>query len=635
MKDTQNIRPGSSTEALTDYAALLADMQALRAAVLEEQKKCLALWQPKLLAKAFLPSAANLAAYIGLRRHDVRHLQRRLAALGLSSLGRSEGHVLATLDAVIAALQLILQQERKTGQSAKIKRAMERDAALFKQHTDRLLGRPPAARWVRIMVTLPSEAADDYALVKSLLERGMDCARINCAHDGADAWQRMVGNIRRAERETGRACKIAMDLGGPKLRTGPVAAAQPVLRLRTRKDEKGNLRQAAQVILDASGAPGRPAGCDVNGQPFPARLAVAEDWLKQLKPEDAIRFRDIRGKQRELVVLELRSAQEVVAQCDASAYIEPGTLLKLRTKSDGKPMSAVTPAGPVVPLPVEIRLFTGDLLRLTRDGAPGEPALSDEEEATIAPPHIACEPPEIIAQLKPGDRVWIDDGRIGTKVETLDGDGALLRVTRARPNGERLLPEKGLNFPDTDLKLPALTDKDFADLDFAVAHADIVGYSFVQDGAGMDQLVAALEQRGGSRVGIIAKIETRAAIRNLPDIIIHGAGRHPFGVMIARGDLALEIGYERLAEMQEEILWLCEAAHVPVIWATQVLESLVKSGVPSRAEITDAAMGERAECVMLNKGPFILEAMDVLDNVVGRMQAHQQKKTSQLRALHW
>ncbi len=106
------------------------------------------------------------------------------------------------------------------------------------------------------------------------------------------------------------------------------------------------------------------------------------------------------------------------------------------------------------------------------------------------------------------------------------------------------------------------------------------------------------------------------------------------GVMIARGDLAVEVGYERLAEVQEEILWLCEAAHLPVIWATQVLEGLAKEGIPSRAEITDAAMSERAECVMLNKGPHIQEAIVVLDNILGRMQAHQSKKTSMLRQLH-
>jgi pyruvate kinase len=110
---------------------------------------------------------------------------------------------------------------------------------------------------------------------------------------------------------------------------------------------------------------------------------------------------------------------------------------------------------------------------------------------------------------------------------------------------------------------------------------------------------------------------------------------HAAGVMIARGDLAIECGYERLAEVQEEILWLCEAAHIPAIWATQVLETLAKSGMPSRAEITDAAMGERAECVMLNKGPHIVEAVQVLDNILQRMEAHQSKKSPLLRQLGW
>jgi pyruvate kinase len=105
------------------------------------------------------------------------------------------------------------------------------------------------------------------------------------------------------------------------------------------------------------------------------------------------------------------------------------------------------------------------------------------------------------------------------------------------------------------------------------------------------------------------------------------------GVMIARGDLAVECGFERLAEVQAEILWICEAAHVPVIWATQVLETLAKEGMPSRAEITDAAMGNQAECVMLNKGPYLLSALRVSDDILRRMQAHQTKKRPKLRAL--
>ena len=106
------------------------------------------------------------------------------------------------------------------------------------------------------------------------------------------------------------------------------------------------------------------------------------------------------------------------------------------------------------------------------------------------------------------------------------------------------------------------------------------------------------------------------------------------GIMIARGDLAVECGWERLAEIQEEILWISEAAHVPVIWATQVLETLAKTGMPSRSEVTDAAMGERAECVMLNKGPYTVTAVAVLANILTRMQDHQNKKQSMLRQLH-
>ena len=133
---------------------------------------------------------------------------------------------------------------------------------------------------------------------------------------------------------------------------------------------------------------------------------------------------------------------------------------------------------------------------------------------------------------------------------------------------------------------------------------------------------------------MVAKIENKEAVDNLPEIIVQAASKQPLGIMIARGDLAVEVGYRRLAELQEEIMWICEAAHVPVIWATQVLENLVKKGLPSRAEITDAAMGERAECVMLNKGPYIVEAVTALTNILLRMEQHQHKKTSQLRALH-
>jgi pyruvate kinase len=161
----------------------------------------------------------------------------------------------------------------------------------------------------------------------------------------------------------------------------------------------------------------------------------------------------------------------------------------------------------------------------------------------------------------------------------------------------------------------------------------VIGYSFPQRPEDIARLQDELAARDASGLGLIAKIETRLAVRNLPELIIQGAGQQPFGVMIARGDLAVEVGYRRMAEIHEELLWLCEAAHVPVIWATQVLDNFVKRGVRHRGEITDAAMAERAECVMLNKGPYAGEAVRILDDLLGRMEGHQFKKTPRMRAL--
>jgi pyruvate kinase len=198
-------------------------------------------------------------------------------------------------------------------------------------------------------------------------------------------------------------------------------------------------------------------------------------------------------------------------------------------------------------------------------------------------------------------------------------------------------PMRGLNFPDSELGLPAITDKDRHDLEFIVAEGDMVGYSFVNTAANVAQLQSEIERHARDArkpLAIILKIETRSAVQNLPALIVAAASRGPVGVMIARGDLAVNIGYRRLAEIQEEILWLCESARIPVIWATQVLERLVREGQPSRGEFTDAAMAERAECVMLNKGPYLAEATVALSDVLGRMEGHQTKKTSRLRPLH-
>ena len=129
------------------------------------------------------------------------------------------------------------------------------------------------------------------------------------------------------------------------------------------------------------------------------------------------------------------------------------------------------------------------------------------------------------------------------------------------------------------------------------------------------------------------KIETSDAVKNLPSLLLQGMHEDVFGVMIARGDLAVEIGFERMSEIQEEILWISEAAHVPVIWATQVLDNLNKSGIATRSEVTDAFYAGQSECVMLNKGEYILRTLKALTDILRRSGEHHVKKRFAFRPM--
>jgi pyruvate kinase len=272
----------------------------------------------------------------------------------------------------------------------------------------------------------------------------------------------------------------------------------------------------------------------------------------------------------------------------------------------------------------DLRLFPGDRFAIAIVLDPERPL-----------PQVTLSHPQLIDQLVTGTVLWMDDGKLGARVVAHAAGVVTAEVTFARSKGYRLKPEKGFNLPGLELDIPALTEEDLSHLDFVTANADIIGYSFVQTTADIRRLVDEMASRMAGRPppALMLKIETPLAVRNLPRLLVQTGALMPVAVMIARGDLAVEIGLPRLSEIQEEILWLCEAAHVPVVWATQVLETLVKEGAATRAEMTDAAMGQRAECVMLNKGPHIVEAVAFLDGILHRMDRHQSKKTVKLGAL--
>jgi pyruvate kinase len=232
-----------------------------------------------------------------------------------------------------------------------------------------------------------------------------------------------------------------------------------------------------------------------------------------------------------------------------------------------------------------------------------------------------------------GDRISFDDGKFAGVIESVESDRFLARILDAPVRGGKLRAAKGINLPDTDLHLPVLEETDLPVLELAARRADMLSVSFLRRAEDVDVVRAELARLGASELGLVLKIETQAAFTNLPQILLRAMRSPAVGVMIARGDLAVEVGYPRLAEVQEEILWLAEAAHLPVIWATEVLDQLATTGRPSRAEVTDAAMAQRAECVMLNKGPYVAAAIAELDDILRRMARHQRKTVPLLRPL--
>jgi pyruvate kinase len=433
----------------------------------------------------------------------------------------------------------------------------------------------------------------------------------------------MAENLRRAEQIVGRRCAIQADLGGPKLRTGSIEPEGHFIRIKPKRDSAGRVVAPARVWLTPA-AHREPAPPGTH-----AVLPVAGSNLQSLCVGDTLVITDQRGRERKLTVVACVGGS-AVAETGKTIYAAAGQRFSIA--SDGSLVAehvAGYPPGVAAPIPLQ----AGETLVLTRDAIPGRPARCDVTGALVTPASIHCTLPAAFEHARVGDRVWLDDGKIGGTVTGNDGERIEMLVTQVPPAGGKLRAEKGINLPDTELGLDALTDKDITDLREVVQFADIIALSFVRSPNDVHQLTERMEALGAAHLGIVLKIENDAAFRNLPRILLSALRSPPVGVMVARGDLAVEVGFERLSEVQEEILWLCEAAHVPVVWATQVLEGLAQGGAPTRAEVSDAVMSSRAECVMLNKGPKVVSTVKFLSDVLERMEEHHDKRMQLLRRL--
>jgi len=498
-----NLNQTDNNKERIDVKGLLDEVRELYNDVKKEAEETDNQWGPAIDRDVFVNSAKNLSFYLALRRRDIREIQTKLATLGLSSFGHLESNTKSTIENVISQLSLIAEEESEYSYHSVDTFTTGRNK--LEQNTADLFGPKPDQRSTRIMVTMSTEAADNVDFLIGLVKKGMNVARINCAHDDEETWTNMVNNIRKAEKETGKSVNILMDIAGPKIRT---------------------------------------------------------DWV-------------------------------------FTTYKKP-------------------------------KVTVGDFVCLTKDYE----RLPLDEEVKVT---VGCSLTQIFESLNIGDQVLYDDGSIEFEVNSVDETQAILEVKQVSGGSKRIKAEKGLNFPSTDFDIDLLTDKDKTDLRFASENADIIGCSFIRTPEDIELIQSEIEDHmkgEASNVKLVAKIETVQAIENLPEIILTAASKNPFSIMIARGDLAVESGYIRLAELQQEILWLGEAADIPVVWGTEVLANLIDEGIPTRSEVTDAAEGARSECVMLNKGDYIEQGVETLNDIFEKMEEHQYKKAPKLRALN-
>jgi len=561
-------------------------------------------------------SAKNLVQYQTFRQYDLRATQKKLRNLGITRFGNAEAHIKASLLKVLKLLYSLKQEEAAVLGKAGL--SMKNGKRLLNRHSKELLGYRSKGRRVRIMVTLPTQAAFDYDMVYNMIKEGMNCARINCAHDDTHIWGRIIENIRKASKQQGKNVKIAMDLAGPKIRTGAIVAGPQVRKFSPERDDIGNIIHPAKIILVAT----LEEDSDKN------HLPISKEGLASIKVGECYNFVDTRQKTRRLKIIEVTD-DYAIAHCYETSYFSTGMILTEINDSTKPLVIRELPA-----VEQALILKENDTLTITKAPHLGHPAEHDEDGNILTPARISCQLPKVFDYIQQNDRILFDDGKIEGIITTIETGSFEVRITRAKPQGSKLKAEKGMNFPDTQLGIHGLTEKDKIDLEFVAKHADIVNFSFVNSPEDVNELLQELERLDViNTLSIILKIETQTAFYNLPDILLSAMKVKYIGVMIARGDLAVETGWNRIGKIQEEILSICAAAHIPVVWATQVLENFAKKGIPSRSEITDAANSIKAESVMLNKGPYILEVLKLLNVILSDMESLHEKNENMLPKL--
>ncbi|RLQ95429.1 pyruvate kinase [Falsibacillus albus] len=528
-------------------------------------------------------SIRNLYAYLKLRRLRLHHLESKMLSEGLGSFKQSEEHVEHFLQKSIENLT-----NRPIGSEGRYD--WWKATRLRKERATCLFGAYDSEKTVKKMVTMDMNMSNET--IERLLKCGMDLARINCSHDSPGEWIKMIYKIKQIEAAIGNdGCQIFMDLPGPKIRVKNILYNPYTTKVSVNSDEAKQGMVAERKMNDVED--------------------VKASFMIEIKGRD--HFQSIEGNE----VLEIKQGNEQKAKLNIIKVLDDHSLLvethesfevnqncKLFIGNTGIDITNVQLD------PMQMRLKKGYKVRIYLDENNFKRIRGNSQCACISVSH-----PKALRNVRLKDRVYFDDGQVEGKVMRITPDFIELLILTPSEKAKKIKAGKGVNFPDSfvHLMMPNLTNQDLKYLPVIIEHADIIGLSFVNHPQDVKKLKDILEDYGRTDIGIVAKIETKEGVNQLSSILEEGLQYPKFGVMIARGDLAVEIGFQTMISIQQHIISMCNAAHVPVIWATEVLELLTKKGQPSRSEISDVFLGSKSDCIMLNKGPYISESLKMLD----------------------
>ena len=530
-----------------------------------------------------LRSAQNLLRYLAFRKTDTHSLQKVLNSLGISRLSSAEGHVMASLKSIDNILSHFYSElhteipENVVG----IRESLD----LLHRNTRNLFGKARGRSNKHIMVTLSDNIIQDSEAFNDLIRQGMSTVRLNCSTGRINEWKKISDRIRISEQLTKSSCHICMDLEGPKIRIGKIKETPTKLKINKKKSLDGSIRKPGTLILSDH------LGEFSNKGNF---IQVSVKLLSMIKMNQKLFVTDHRGKVHNLNIIKLKGRIISLNTCDKLTLSNSSKfLIKNNSESTNVYEEVVSLKKNKAP---KLTLSVGDHLIIEKKNRRGENAVYTSQGQLISKAHVHCPEKRFFENVKTNDKLIFDDGNFEGKITSCNGDEIDCLITFSKKKNVKIKSYCGVSIPGKTIFRKALSSRDYHHLEHISSYADIISLSFVRNKNDVLELIDYLNKHKMSLKGIILKIENLQGFKNLPNIILTAMQHDRIGIMIARGDLAIECGWEKLAKIQEEILRLCEAAHIPVIWATQVMESAAKMGRPSRAEITDATVAQRADC---------------------------------------